>query len=508
MGEGVVPFLYQGIRFQQLARTRLRPTAAAALGWIPPEMHTWPGGPKPRTFPWRPIRVRQAHAFIVKLNPQGSALVYSTQLGGGQYDRATGIALNAAGAHVVGVTASPDCPFTGSFAAGHALPDGTPNTETFVAQLDPSGKIVYAVQLGGSSGSLAIAIDGSGNTYVLGATNDQDFPVTAGAIDACNSFVTLFENEFLVKLTADGTTLLYSTFLPTSANAMALDSLGNIWLVGGIFDTALPSQAATSVASQTPIDAFVSKLDLSAPFQFGITCVANATMFVQGAIAPGEIISIFGAGLGPELGVGLQRDSQGRIAAEAGGTSVLIGGVPALILYAQANQVNTVVPYEIAGTTSTTLQVGYQGRRTPAMSLSVAPSAPAILTINGSGAGQAAILNQDGTVNSAANPAAKGSIIALFATGDGVESPAQPDGALTAVLQQEAVGSLGAPHLPHHVVAGIFVLEGHIPGLNHGVELRWHRHGGDVEHLSIGQAHWHRGQLQVGRPPIAPPPPL
>ena len=99
---------------------------------------------------------------------------------------------NAAGAHVVGMTASPDFPFTGSFATGHALPDGKPNTVTFAAELDPAGKMVYAVRLGdwaGTGGATpAIAVDGSGNTYVLGGTNDQDFPVTAGAIDACNSF--------------------------------------------------------------------------------------------------------------------------------------------------------------------------------------------------------------------------------------------------------------------------------------------------------------------------------
>jgi uncharacterized protein (TIGR03437 family) len=383
----------------------------------------------------------QTHAFVVELNSQGSGLVYSTQLGGSENDYATGIVVNAAGAHVVGVTSSPDFPFTRSFAAGHALPDGAPNMETFVAELDPSGKMVYAVQLGDSLGTSAIAMDDSGNTYILGATNDQDFPVTGGAIDACNVV-----SGILVKLSSDGTTLLYSTFLPTYASAMALDPLGNVWLVGGIVDSggiSPNSQAVSSITSQTPIGAFVSKLDLSAPFQFGITCVANAAMFVQGAIAPGEIISIFGAGLGPEQGVGLQLDSQGRVATQAGGTSVLIGGVPAPILYAQANPVNAVAPYEIAGTTSTTLQVEYQGQRTSAMSLSVAPSAPAIFTVNGSGAGQGAILNQDGTLNSAANPAAKGSIIALFATGDGVESPAQTDGAFTAAPYPMTAANVG-----------------------------------------------------------------
>lgn len=170
----------------------------------------------------------------MKLNPQGSGLVYSTLLGTSEYDGARQIVVNAAGAHVVGVTASPDFPFTRSFAAGHARPDGTPNITTFAAELDPSGKTVYVVRLGDWTGNgNGIAIDSSGNTYVLGGTNDQDFPITQGAIDSCNSFGSiLFGNEYLVKLSPDGTTLLYSTFLPNAANAMALDNVGNPWLVG------------------------------------------------------------------------------------------------------------------------------------------------------------------------------------------------------------------------------------------------------------------------------------
>lgn len=137
------------------------------------------------------------------------------------------------------------------------------------------------------------------------------------------------------------------------------------------------------------------------------------------------------------------------------------------------------VPYEIAASTTTTLQVDYLGQWTPAMSLPVAPATPAIFTMNVSGAGQGAILNQDGTLNSAANPAAKGSIIALFATGDGIESPAQPDGAVTAApypaptakvqvflgaaqVAQEAAEILHAGAAPG-LVAGVLQVNARIP---------------------------------------------
>jgi len=144
------------------------------------------------------------------------------------------------------------------------------------------------------------------------------------------------------------------------------------------------------------------------------------------------------------------------VASQVGGTTVLIGGIPAPILYAQAGQVNAVVPYEIASGASTTLQVGFAGAQTQPLSLAVVPSFPGIFTLTGTGAGQGAILNQDGSINSASNPAAKGSIIAMFATGDGLESPSQPDGGLTAAPYSETNAPvevlLGASETQAHVV--------------------------------------------------------
>jgi uncharacterized protein (TIGR03437 family) len=118
------------------------------------------------------------------------------------------------------------------------------------------------------------------------------------------------------------------------------------------------------------------------------------------------------------------------------------------MVYAAQNQVAPIVPYEVAGKASTNIQVEYNGLRTPALNMPVAPSAPALFTSHSTGIGQAAILNEDGSVNSSANPAAKGSVVVLFATGEGQTNPGGVDGKLAAALP------LPAPLLPVTVLVG------------------------------------------------------
>jgi len=112
---------------------------------------------------------------------------------------------------------------------------------------------------------------------------------------------------------------------------------------------------------------------------------------------------------------------------------VLFDGVPAPITYAGAGQVNAVVPYEVAGKANTQLQVEYLGAVSAAVSLPVANVSPGLFTAASSGTGQAAVLNiSDYTVNSAANPAARGAYVSIFGTGIGVTTPAGADGMLAA----------------------------------------------------------------------------
>ena len=150
-----------------------------------------------------------------------------------------------------------------------------------------------------------------------------------------------------------------------------------------------------------------------------LTFVENAASLQPGPIAPGEIVAIFGTNLGPAQPVGLQLTSAGTVATTLGGTQVLFDNIPAPLTFVSANQINAIVPYEVAGRLSTNLTVMRNGVVSSGISLQVIATSPAIFTLTQNGQGQGAILNQNGTVNGAANPAPKGSVIAIYATGEG-----------------------------------------------------------------------------------------
>src|SRR5450755_407742 len=102
-------------------------------------------------------------------------------------------------------------------------------------------------------------------------------------------------------------------------------------------------------------------------------------------------------------------------------------------MQARANQISVVVPYSVSGRSTTELQVAYGAMRSTRLILRVVPAVPGIFTAASSGTGQVAAMNQDGTVNSPVNPAARGSIITFFATGEGQTNPAGVDGKLGAI---------------------------------------------------------------------------
>jgi len=139
--------------------------------------------------------------------------------------------------------------------------------------------------------------------------------------------------------------------------------------------------------------------------------VSNAASIAPGVVAPGEILTLFGASIGP--------------------ANVSFDGVPAPILYAGAGQINLVAPYALAGKSTTELRL-VQGTQTVAtLQVPVQPASPAIFTLDATGAGPGAILNQDYGVNSPANPAAKGSVVMIYATGAGQTDPPGVDAQIT-----------------------------------------------------------------------------
>ena len=155
--------------------------------------------------------------------------------------------------------------------------------------------------------------------------------------------------------------------------------------------------------------------------------VTNAASYTPGFVSPGLIIAIFGQNLGPAKLTTFQLDKAGKLATSLSGVSVTVDGQPAPLLYVSATQIGAIVPYSISSTTPR-VQVTVNGSLSPAISLIQAEAQPAIFTLDSSGSGQAAALNQDGSLNGMLNPAIKGQIISVYATGEGHTSPGGTDG--------------------------------------------------------------------------------
>lgn len=162
--------------------------------------------------------------------------------------------------------------------------------------------------------------------------------------------------------------------------------------------------------------------------------IVNAASFKAGPVAPGELITIYGTGIGPGNLTLFELPPTNLFPTLVGDTSVLFDGVPAPIYYSSAGQTSVFVPYAVAGRATTQMTILYQGRASSQINLAVAAAAPALFSANQSGTGPGAILNQDNSLNTTANPAAKGSIVILYGTGEGQTNPAGVDGRVAATI--------------------------------------------------------------------------
>ncbi len=157
--------------------------------------------------------------------------------------------------------------------------------------------------------------------------------------------------------------------------------------------------------------------------------VVNAATLAPGPVAPGEIATLFGANLGPATLVNFQLNED-QLTATLAETQVLFDNIPAPLIYVMAGQVSAIVPFAVAGTTEVRVQVQQRGLKSNVVIVPVATAAPGLFTMDSSGKGPAAIHNQNYTVNSASNPAEKGSVVILWATGGGETDPQVADGRL------------------------------------------------------------------------------
>jgi uncharacterized protein (TIGR03437 family) len=160
--------------------------------------------------------------------------------------------------------------------------------------------------------------------------------------------------------------------------------------------------------------------------------VVNAASYVGGSVSPGELVTIFGTGIGPATAAGAITDSStGKLATTIGGAQVLFNGIPAPMIYASSTQVSAVVPYEIAPVPNPSVWIQYARQTSNVYGLTSTTMAPGLFAQNASGGGAGAILNQDNSLNGPGNAAAKGSIVQMFLTGEGQTNPASVTGAIT-----------------------------------------------------------------------------
>jgi hypothetical protein len=275
------------------------------------------------------------NAFVTKLNVSGTALVYSTYLGGSQQDTGQGIQVDSSGnAYVAGYTFSPNFPMQNAI---QGVFGGV--ADAFVSELNPGGSaLVFSTYLGGSQQDRAwgLALDSSANIYVVGDTQSSDFPVTSGVYqDAYKGD----QDAFVSKLGPSGASLVYSTYLGGSqvdqGKGIAVDSSGNATAVGLTQSSDFPSSDALqsvlgltggSACSTPPCaDAFVTELNPSASQALYSTFLGGSGNDFAQAVAIGT--SATGCSPGPECVYVAGSTTSTNFPAVAGSYQGNLGGV-------------------------------------------------------------------------------------------------------------------------------------------------------------------------------------
>ena len=397
-------------------------------------------------------------AFAMKLDPTGSNILYSTYLGGIGTDSAAGIAVDAAGrAYITGATGSPDFPLAAALQSSLGA-----GSDAFLTVLDPSGShlvwstylsgsgvpqaswvaadsagnvhvagktsvvkikgdgsaVIFAASLGAGTTASSLVADASGNTYVAGTTTSANLP----AVNALQSTLAGPSDAFVEEFNGQTGAVQYATYLGGSqadvATSLAVDTAGSAYVTGFTNSADFPLNNSWQGSFS---NVFVAKL---AAQTVTLNSLTNAASYTP-TVAPGELISIFGAGLAATPASA----TQVPLPTQLSGAQVTVNGVAAPLLYASPQQLNVQIPLETQSGTANVQVTPSEGAST--MTVQVVATAPAIFSLDQQGTGPGAILH--GTtyqVVSDSNPAAAGEIISIFCTGLGAVNPPAQTGAI------------------------------------------------------------------------------
>ncbi len=392
-------------------------------------------------------RQGKTDAFVTKMDPTGATLQFSTYLGGSDNDIAQAIALDPGGnIYVAGSTASGDFPIVpGSYQTNSAGGD----TDMFVSKVSLDGRsLAYSTYIGsrGSDVAYSIAIDGTGQAFITGSSNSDVFPVTS---DAQQKTRAGGSDAVLVKLNQSGTALMYSTFLGGSnddtGRGVAVDSSGTAYIAGITSSRNFPAtgQSASPSYNGGDSDGFVAKISFpSTPPTLNAGGVVNGASFTATPLVPGSLITIFGNNFA-SAAVGA---SSTPLPTTLGGLSVTINGIAAPLIFANANQINLQLPYEVTPGNASVVVTGPGGASSTG-TFAVGQAGPGIFAGNNRAVAQ----NQDFSVNTPSNPAKVGSVVVVYLTGQGPTNNAPRTGAASSGLASATlpysatIGGVNAP---------------------------------------------------------------
>ena len=247
---------------------------------------------------------------------------------------------------------------------------------------------------------------------------------------------------------AASNTYFFDSVLPSVANYPARNSLlpctgggqealtvfdGNGTILQSTYVQGGPYPLGVFVRPDSTVDLFSGSLAVTHFAQnplaqtVQLACIGSAASWDNTAVSPGEIVSLFGSGLGPATGTQAQLDAAGKFPAEAADVQVTFNGTPSPLLYVQDSQINAIAPWSLQAGQQAEVCVVYNGTATNCLHAAVAAAHHGVFTV---APYMAAALDQDGTLNSASNPAKVGAVVSIFATGLGAIDPLPPNGSI------------------------------------------------------------------------------